>query len=26
MCPPKWMCDHFITMQTQKRKKDRTTG
>jgi hypothetical protein len=26
MCPPKWMCDQFITTQTQKRKKDRTTG
>ncbi len=26
MCPPKWMCNQFITTQTQKRKKDRTTG
>jgi hypothetical protein len=25
MCPPKWMCDQFITTQTQKRKKANTT-
>jgi hypothetical protein len=22
MCPPKWMCDQFITTQTQARKKN----
>ena len=26
MCPPKWMCDQFITTQTQKRKKERMAG